>query len=306
MRNETSAFYFRKAELDALANGVSLLNQQQRTATSNFLKQSYLKDQKFISVSEDELVSETWYTYSVLKTIEGPEAYEQALYNTIKGIEIQQLSPQNIEALTAIWSQISNFSPDKFFATDLAEFMEMTRCLDKGWSHVKKSRHSSIFGCWLAFSAYQNLEKAIPDELKILEILNKMRAKDGAFSHQSNSEHGSIPSTYFAISLLKAIEEDISHKTTHWISQQQADDGGFLAAHVMPFGDTQSTAQALMSLKITNWDLSSIKPACLNFLADHLHQNGGFISHCREPESNAQSTYYGLVALGLLDEYLPL
>ena len=41
MRNETSAFYFREAELVSFANGASLLNQQQRVATSDFLKKIF-------------------------------------------------------------------------------------------------------------------------------------------------------------------------------------------------------------------------------------------------------------------------
>ena len=126
-----------------------------------------------------------------------------------------------------------------------------------------------------------------------------------AYSHINvMPNHGSIPSTYFAVSIHQALEEQICHKTSNWIMQQQADDGGFLAAHIMPFGDVQSTAQALLSLKLAHVDITSVKSNCLQFLADHLHQNGGFVAHCREQEADATSTFYGLVALGPFDEYI--
>jgi hypothetical protein len=306
MRNETSAFYFRQAELNALANGASLLSEEQRQATIDYL-QSYIIDDLFKCEKPEETLNLAWHCFACLKSLDGLEKYEKALFNTLNNApNIQHMDLQNLEAYSACWALLKNYSPDKFLATDISEHLLQIRCPDSNWSHIKRSIHSSLYGSWLAFSTYQNIEKAIPDELKVLTLINQMKAKDDAFGHQKDADYGSIASSYFAISLLKSIEENASHQLSHWICEQQADDGGFLATHIMPFGDINSTACALQSLHILDGNLESIKNDALNFIQDHYQKSGGFISHCRELNVDPSSTYYGLIALGSLDTYLGL
>ncbi|MDD7984238.1 hypothetical protein PQO01_04670 [Lentisphaera marina] len=306
MRNETSAFYFRQAELDALANGASLLNKEQRQTTIDYL-QSFIINDLFKCEKPEETLSLAWHCFATLKSLDGIEKYEKALFNTLnKAPNIQHMDLQNLEAYSACWSLLKNYTPDKFLAADIADHLLQIRCPDSSWSHIKRSPHSSLYGSWLAFSTYQNIEKAIPEELKVLNLLNKIKAKDDAFGHQYEAEHGSIASTYFAICLLKSIEEDIPHQLNNWICEQQADDGGFLATHIMPFGDINSTAHALLSLKNLDKPFDSVKNDTLNFIHDHYQNTGGFIAHCRELKADPASSYYGLVALGIVDSYLKL
>ena len=306
MRNETSAFYFRQSELNALANGASLLSQEQRENTIQYL-QSYISNNIFTCDKPEELFNLAWHCFACLKSLDGLSKYEEALFNTLnRAPNIQHMDLQGLEAFTACWSLLKSYSPDKFLASDISEHLLQIRCPDLSWSHIKRSPYSSIYGSWLAFSSYQNIEKPIPEELKVLELLKAMKAKDEAYGHQKEAEHGSIASTYFAICLLKSIEEEPSHQLNHWLGEQQADDGGFLATSIMPFGDIHSTAQALHSLSILGHDLSSIKQSSLAFICDHYQVRGGFTAHCRELHADPSSTYYGLMALGLIDDYLSL
>ncbi|WDE98272.1 terpene cyclase/mutase family protein [Lentisphaera profundi] len=304
MRNETSAFYFRESELTALANGASLLSSEQRTSTIKFLQSFITKDLFYNSNSEEQLTL-AWHCFTCLKALDGFDKYETILFNSLKHApNIQHMDLQDLEAFSSCWALIKNHSPDKYLFSDIAEHLNNIRCSDQGWSHIKRAPQSSIYGSWLAFSIFQSIEKAIPDELKVIKLLDSMKAKDEAYAHQRSADHGSVASTYFAICLLKSIEEEPSHKLTHWLNEQQADDGGFVATHIMPFGDINSTALALQSLKLLQADITLLKPAALTYIRDHYQQDGGFIAHCRETTADPSSTYYALMALGHVDDYL--
>ena len=302
MRNETSTIYFRKQFQDQLAIGLSFLSTEQREQLLKYLS-SFIHDGKILNCSQELDISSAFHTYSILKALVGSEKYEQEMLATLKSFDDpSRLDIQSLEVLSASWNLIESQSPDTFLASEIIEKLDGIRCADMGWSHVAKSHCSSTFGTWLAFACFQNLESPIQDELKAIPALNKLKATDGAYSHDIDAEHGSIPSTYFAISLLLAMDEEPDHTLVNWIVQQQADDGGFLAARIMPFGDISSTSYALTALKSLNADIANLRPNIKQFLFDLMPGDGGFSAHCRQAESDIISTYYGLIALGQLEE----
>jgi len=76
--------------------------------------------------------------------------------------------------------------------------------------------------------------------------------------------------------------------------------GGFAALHQTPTEDLLSTAVALYALHFTDSDTRLIKPDCLGYV-DSLFRDGGFRSTESDVEIDIEYTFYGLLALGSLN-----
>ena len=77
------------------------------------------------------------------------------------------------------------------------------------------------------------------------------------------------------------------------------ENGGFAALHDAPSSDLLSTGIALYALHFLDADFRLIKPDCLNFI-DNLYDHGGFRSTFGDSMTDAEYTFYGLLALGSL------
>jgi len=77
--------------------------------------------------------------------------------------------------------------------------------------------------------------------------------------------------------------------------------GGFKATPAAPVPDLLSTAVALYALSFTGYDLSIIKPECLEFV-DSMFTEGGFMGNIFDQDPDIEYTFYGLLALGSLAE----
>ena len=76
--------------------------------------------------------------------------------------------------------------------------------------------------------------------------------------------------------------------------------GGFAAIRQAPSEDLLSTAVALYALNFINADMRLIKPDCMSFI-DDLYLKGGFRSMHSDPETDVEYTFYGLLALGSMN-----
>ena len=77
--------------------------------------------------------------------------------------------------------------------------------------------------------------------------------------------------------------------------------GGFTALTNAPSTDLLSTAVALFALHFTGCDLRLIRPDCFIFI-DGLYRNGGFRANTLDNEIDVEYTFYGLLALGALND----
>jgi hypothetical protein len=76
--------------------------------------------------------------------------------------------------------------------------------------------------------------------------------------------------------------------------------GGFRALHTTSSEDLLSTGVALYALNYAESDIRLIKPDCLAYV-DSLFHNGGFRSTEQDVETDIEYTFYGLLALGSLN-----
>jgi hypothetical protein len=78
--------------------------------------------------------------------------------------------------------------------------------------------------------------------------------------------------------------------------------GGFASFKYAPSEDLLSTGVALYALSFMNADTRMIKPECMSFI-DGLYHNGGFMSMPADNDIDVEYAFYGLLALGSLQEY---
>ena len=75
--------------------------------------------------------------------------------------------------------------------------------------------------------------------------------------------------------------------------------GGFRALKNTVTTDLLSTAASLYALRFSEYDLTIIKPECLDSI-DSLFKEGGFCGNKLDEETDLEYTFYGLLALGSL------
>lgn len=77
--------------------------------------------------------------------------------------------------------------------------------------------------------------------------------------------------------------------------------GGFKAFHHLQQADMLSTAVALFALNYAGCDIRLLMPACLDFIQSNF-SDGAFLSGDGDPTADVEYTFYGLLALGVLEK----
>ena len=195
---------------------------------------------------------------------------------------------------------------EKPFDDDLrAAFLEQVetyRCDDGGYHHLRSGPTGSAYGCFLAVGAYQDLEVPLPAESvkSILACMEKLRSPVGGFFNEVEIPAVSVPGTAAAM-MVRRVLTGTSQDTeaAKWLLKC-LDEGGFRVMPIAPVADLLSTAVALHSLSLTDYDLTSIRQSCLLFV--DLVWNGqlGFCANAFDPISDPEYMFYGLLALGHL------
>ncbi len=128
----------------------------------------------------------------------------------------------------------------------------------------------------------------------ISSFLNKFKKKSSSASEPK-------PCTLVATDVImrKLLRKEFSSQTTNLKSFYHTS-GGFVALQKSPVADLLTTAVVLFSLNFVGDDLTLIKPDCLDFV-DSLYKNGGFIATPFDKNADIEYTFYGLLALGSLN-----
>ncbi len=115
-------------------------------------------------------------------------------------------------------------------------------------------------------------------------------------------DNGTLPCPLSAASLVlaKSFGQNVDNDCRKLMSFYDGS-GGFRATRTTPLPDLLSTAVALYALMFAGHDLSDIKPDAMAF-TDSLFIDGGFSGHPLDPDPDIEYTFYGLLALGSLDD----
>ncbi len=171
----------------------------------------------------------------------------------------------------------------------LAQRIESHRTDDGGYG--------SLYRCFLALGACQDLQTETPD---LLAVLDQYRTADGGFADRPGMPSGLTPSTTAAATLLRQLGQPPDPDLADWLLARLHPQGGFFATPLAPIPDLLSTATALHALGALQWSPEPIREACLDFIDTLWSNRGAFCGNWQDDTFDCEYTYYGLLALGHL------
>jgi prenyltransferase beta subunit len=184
------------------------------------------------------------------------------------------------------------------FLNRLAEF----RNPDGGFHHLPREGQSSAYGCFLAMGILEDLSAPAERPQELLAFLEGLRAGNGGYFNERSVPAVSVPATAAAVVTRVGLGRTDNEAAMEWLLSTRDRDGGFRVLPMAPVADLLSTATALFALWMGGADLSAIRHACREF-ADSLWDDsiGGFHPNGFDEWSDCEYTFYGIMAMGVLD-----
>ncbi len=186
------------------------------------------------------------------------------------------------------------------WADSVTARLETFRASDGGFNVIAGSQFGTAYGGFLGGAAYQDLGRAMPDGLRLVQSLKFLETPDGAWANERGLKAGATNSTAAMVTLLLRLGMPVAPAVGDWLLRAVHREGGFVAAPGAPIPDLLSTATALHALAGLERDFSGIKEPCLDFIDTLWTNEGGFHGHWGDDSLDCEYTYYGLLALGHL------
>ena len=204
----------------------------------------------------------------------------------------------HLGALARCWAAVGM---DAACAEALPARLESFRSRDGGYEGRADAAHGNAYGCFIALGAYQDLQRALPEPLRMVQCLKSLETPDGAWGNLRGMREGTVPATAAAVTLLHQLGMPINTAVGDWLLAQVHRDGGWLAVPGSPMPDLLSTATALHALACLERPLpAAVRERCLDFVDTLWSAEGGFHGHWADDHLDAEYTFYGLLALGHL------
>ena len=182
----------------------------------------------------------------------------------------------------------------------IVQRIEQFRSRDGGFNLQPDQMHGTVYGCFLAFGAYQDLGRELPDALRVVQCLKVLETKDGAWANERGAKFGSTNATAAAVTLLRNLSMPINDSVGDWLLAQRHPQGGFVAAPGAPMPDLLSTATALHALAGMEVPLDAVREDCLDFIDTLWTNQGAFHGHWSDEYTDCEYAFYALLALGHL------
>jgi hypothetical protein len=212
----------------------------------------------------------------------------------------EQLDFVHLSCLCRCWAGMPQDEHRHIPANAILSKVESFRSADGGYAQEPGQADGTIYGCFLALGAYQDLGSDLPDVPGVVNCVNRLRAEDGGYANQLDLPLGLTPSTAAAVTLLRQYHLPIPDGIASWLLSRHAAEGGFFATPIAPMPDLLSTATALHALSGLHADLGPIREPCLDFIDTLWTSQGGFHGNWTDDMLDVEYTYYGLLALGHL------
>jgi prenyltransferase beta subunit len=171
---------------------------------------------------------------------------------------------------------------------------------DGGYGTEVGDSASTLYGCFLALSAAQDVGESLPAAGEMLDCIRSLKSGDGGYANSRDLPFGLVPATAAASALLRHLGEDRDPDIQPWLLSCLHPDGGFVVGPGIPMPDLLSTAVALHALNDTHCDIAPIKEHCLDYLDTLWTARGGFFGTWEDDALDLEYTYYGLLSLGHL------
>jgi geranylgeranyl transferase type-2 subunit beta len=207
----------------------------------------------------------------------------------------------HLGALARCWAAVGLEKIPADSADAMLARIERHRARDGGYDADIDAGHGNAYACFVALGAYQDLQRELPEPLRMVQCLKLLETSDGAWANAAGLKTGSTNATAAAVTLLHQLGIPMNPSIGDWLLARAHPQGGFLAMPEAPMPDLLSTATALHALACLERELPSpIRERCLDFIDTLWSAEGGFHGHWADDQLDAEYTFYGLLALGHL------
>lgn len=207
----------------------------------------------------------------------------------------------HLGALSRCWAALGLSRMAEGLADKLIARIEAHRSSDGGYDAEPGAPFGNAYGCFVALGAYQDLQRSLPEPLRMVQCLKFLETPDGAWANARGLRAGSTNATAAAIAVLHQLGMPINTSTAEWLLARAHPQGGFRAAPEAPLPDLLSTATTLHALACLGVaPPEPLRERCLDFIDTLWTNDGGFHGHWADDFVDAEYTFYGLLALGHL------
>ncbi len=206
----------------------------------------------------------------------------------------------HLACLARCWSALPQERMPKHVRTSILQKIEQYRTVDGGYHHRLGCDGGTVYDCFLAYGAYQDLKMEITNPEGLIQCLACLKTNDDVWSNERNVQIGSTNATAAAATLLRHLNMNISPSIGDWFMTCYHPQGGFRAMPQSPIPDLLSTATVLHALAGLQYDFSSVRESCLDFVDSLWTNKGAFHGSWADDHLDCEYTYYALLALGHL------
>jgi prenyltransferase beta subunit len=206
----------------------------------------------------------------------------------------------HLTCLARCWAALPRTETADVPRETIRQRLETYRTPDGAYDAAPDAEEGTVYGCFLALGAYQDLGLDLPDAAAMARCVLGLQSGDGGFANQADMPIGLTPPTAAAATLLRHLGQPVPRETGPWLLSRCHPEGGFYATPLAPMPDLLSTATALHALAGLQIDLHDVKEPCLDFLDTLWSSKGAFYGTWADEELDCEYTYYALLALGHL------
>ena len=212
----------------------------------------------------------------------------------------QSLDFVHVACLARCWAMLPAEALDDSCRTAILARIESFRSADGGYHSTPNAQSGTVYGCFLATGAHQDVGGEIPNPDGIVHCISSLKATDGGYANQHDLPMGLTPTTAAVATLLRQFGRAVDPAVGDWLLSCSHPQGGFFATPAAPIPDLLSTATALHALAGMHRDLEPVKEKTLDFIDTLWSSEGAFFGNWEDDVLDCEYTYYGLLALGHL------
>ena len=266
----------------------------------NFLTASINPDGGFKGRDKQSDLYYTLFGLEALLALEGHFPRNQTLDFIQAFTKKTDIDLVHLAALVRCYVNLSDNGIEKILRDKFIKDIERFRSKDGGFANDTVAEHGTAYGCFLALTAYQDLQIDMPSHTEVAKCIQALSIPDGGFTNNIKIKTASTNATAAAMIVSKHLSQPSNKKNATWLFAQCSSEGGFLAMPTAPVPDLLSTATALHALAVTGFEIEPIKEKCLDFIDSLWCSKSGFYGNWADAIIDCEYTYYGLLALGHL------
>lgn len=211
----------------------------------------------------------------------------------------QALDFVHLACLARCWANVSK-GLDSVPGAAILRRLEEFRTPDGGYNATPGAGHATIYACFLAAGAYQDLQRELPESARIADSIEGLRAPDGGYANHPAASAGLTPPSAAVATLFPYLDRTPEPELGKWLLARCLPEGGFCASPQTPVPDLLSTATALHALSRLRTPIEPIREPCLDFVDSLWTNRGAFYGTWADDQLDCEYLYYGLLALGHL------